>query len=556
MVLSREVSKLQDLKRKMMNRQAKHLHTVAPQSQSPLSRGVEVAVSAAREGAADFRGRISTAARIATIILLINASPPSFAEEGVATDLTVPAVTDDAPSPGSRVRQFNEDYVGSKVYHTLYLPTDWKPDRKYPVIVEYAGNKWRTSLGTVEGSSLGYGITGGKGVIWICMPYVNQQEMRNQETWWGDVDATVAYCKHTVKRICNEYGGDPGNVFIAGFSRGAIACNFIGLHDDEIASLWRGFICHSHYDGVRKWGYPGSDRASAAERLARLGSRPQFISQENSTDATQTYLKEAFPAGNFTFAPLKGVPHTDTWVLEDRPERKVLREWFSQSQVDRKVAAAAEVINAGVGGNRSSALLGRLSKDVLARRPTTVVVMVGTNDRLNSGGFVDAKTYRKNVETLVDRVQQGGAKVLLVTPPPCIPELLFTRHDPRKFTDQSPSERMAEVRSILLDIAKEQNVPLVDFYEHLLREKIADKQVTSVLRNVANSGVKDGVHLTPHGYELLAQLIAKKIKTAELPASKVVCLGDSLTKGSAKANYPSYLDSILKRQENDNDVQH
>jgi hypothetical protein len=46
-------------------------------------------------------------------------------------------------------------------------------------------------------------------------------------------------------------------VFIAGFSRGAIACNFIGLRDDEIASLWCGFVVHSHYEGVRDW--PGSD---------------------------------------------------------------------------------------------------------------------------------------------------------------------------------------------------------------------------------------------------------------------------------------------------------
>lgn len=482
------------------------------------------------------------------ILLLISVPMTGRSDDGVVTDLIVPAVTDGTPTPGARVRQFNNDYIGSKVYHTLYLPTDWKPDQKYPVIVEYAGNKWRTSLGTVEGSSLGYGITVGKGVIWICMPYVNQQEMRNQETWWGDVDATVAYCKHTVKRICNEYGGDSDNLFIAGFSRGAIACNFIGLHDDQIASLWRGFICHSHYDGVRKWGYPNSDRPAAAERLSRLGNRPQFISQENSTEATQTYLKEAYPTGNFTFAPLKGVPHTDTWVLENRSERTALREWFRRSQVVREATASAEVINAGVGGNRSSQLLSRLERDVLARKPTVVVLMVGTNDRLNSGGFVDPKTYRKNVATLVDRIRQGGSKVLLVTPPPCIPELLFTRHDPRKFADQSPAERMAEVRSILLDIAKEQNVPLVDFHEHLLGEKIADKQATSVIRNVANSGVMDGVHLTPRGYELLAQLIAKKIKAAELPASKVVCFGDSLTKGSAKANYPAYLDEILKRQ--------
>jgi lysophospholipase L1-like esterase len=479
--------------------------------------------------------------------LLISVSLSVRADESVVTDLTVPAVTDAAPSPGARVRQFNNDYVDSKVYHTLYLPTDWQPDKKYPVIVEYAGNKWRTSLGTVEGSSLGYGITGGKGVIWICMPYVNQQEMRNQETWWGDVDATVAYCKHTVNRICNEYGGDSDNVFIAGFSRGAIACNFIGLHDDEIASLWRGFICHSHYDGVRQWGYANSDRTAAAERLKRLGNRPQFISQENSIEATQAYLKEAFPTGNFSFVPLKGVPHTDTWVLENRPERAALRKWFRRSQVSREPTASAEVINAGVGGNRSSALLGRLERDVLKQKPTVVVLMVGTNDRLNSGSFVDAKSYRKNVETLVDRIRKSGAKVLLVTPPPCIPELLFTRHDPVKFAEQSPVERMAEVRKLLIDVSKKHEVALVDFHQHLIENRIADDRKGSVIRNVANSGVKDGVHLTPQGYKLLAELIAKKLKTAELPTSRVVCFGDSLTKGSAKANYPDYLKAIHNR---------
>jgi len=44
------------------------------------------------------------------------------------------------------------------------------------VIVEYAGNgnyanKYGdVSSGEVEGSKLGYGISGGTGFIWICMP--------------------------------------------------------------------------------------------------------------------------------------------------------------------------------------------------------------------------------------------------------------------------------------------------------------------------------------------------------------------------------------------------
>lgn len=213
-------------------------------------------------------------------------------------------------------------------------------------------------------------------------------------------------------------------------------------------------------------------------------------------------------------------------------------------------ASASEVINAGIGGNRSSQLLKRLNRDVLAHHPTVVVLMVGTNDRLNSGGFIEVKTYKKNVNTLIDRIEASGAKVLLMTPPPCIPELLFTRHDPAKFSDQSPEKRMQEVRSILLGISKKRKIPLIDFHQYLIQNKIADQQKASVIRNVANSGLKDGVHLTPEGYQLLAKLIAQKLVTENLNIEKVICFGDSLTQGSAKVNYPAYLKQILAGQSN------
>jgi hypothetical protein len=247
---------------------------------------------------------------------------------GIQPDLKPPSAINEAPAAGKRVRQFNDGYVGTGVYHLLYLPTDWQAGRKYPVIVEYAGNQFKNSPGTVEGSNLGYGISAGTGVIWVCMPYVNSKERRNEVRWWGDVEATVAYCRQTVQRVCTEYGGDSDNLFIAGFSRGAIACNYLGLHDEQIAQLWRGFICHSHYDGVRRWGYAGSDREAAAKRLTRLEDRPQFISHEQSINETRDYLAKALPHGNFTFQPLGGWPHTDTWVLYNIPERRALRKWF------------------------------------------------------------------------------------------------------------------------------------------------------------------------------------------------------------------------------------
>ena len=130
---------------------------------------------------------------------------------------------------------------------------------------------------------MGYGLTGGKGYIWLCLPYLNDAGNENVRSWWGDkptYDAkpTVDYAKRIVPWICKTYGGDSDKIVLCGFSRGAIACNFIGLHDEEISRLWCAFIPYSHYDGVREgWPYPGKDRASALIRLKRLGARPQFI---------------------------------------------------------------------------------------------------------------------------------------------------------------------------------------------------------------------------------------------------------------------------------------
>lgn len=271
--------------------------------------------------------------RVMSMMLALGWSAGLWSAE-VPADLVMPEVTNDAPAAGKRVRQYHPNYQDTEVHHILYLPTDWVKGKKYPVMVEYAGNQWKDYPGTVEGCHLGYGISGGKGVIWLCLPFVDGKNQRNATQWWGDVPATVGYCQDTIKRTCEEFGGDASKVYLAGFSRGAIACHYIGLHNDEIAALWRGFVCHSHYDGVRSWGYPESDRASALVRLKRLGNRPQFISQERSIDATKAYLEAVDPDGNHTFLALPFDHHTDAWVLRDLPERKVLRDWFQKTLED------------------------------------------------------------------------------------------------------------------------------------------------------------------------------------------------------------------------------
>lgn len=115
----------------------------------------------------------------------------------VTRDLVTPVMTDGPPTVGKRVRQVAPEYKNTNVYHVLYLPTDWKPGGNYPVIVEYTGNKFPPGNGSgeVKDANLGYGMSGGKGFIWVTMPYVEKGRQENAVTWWGDKRATVDYCK-------------------------------------------------------------------------------------------------------------------------------------------------------------------------------------------------------------------------------------------------------------------------------------------------------------------------------------------------------------------------
>lgn len=286
---------------------------------------------------------------LALVLLALGQSLP--AEETpdlrtVAPDLVVPEMKTTAPAPGKRVKQVLPQYRETSAYHALYLPTDWQPGQRYPVIVEYAGNgPFRSrdgdvSAGHVEGSKLGYGITAGKGFIWLCLPYLNEAGTKNVTRWWGDAPtykpaATLAYCQQAVPWICKQYGGDEKMVVLTGFSRGAIACNYLGLHNDQVASLWRAFIPYSHYDGVREgWPYADVKRPAALERLKRLQGRPQFICHENKTldetalNATRQYLQGTGVQGAFMFQATGFRNHNDAWVLRPSPARVTLRKWL------------------------------------------------------------------------------------------------------------------------------------------------------------------------------------------------------------------------------------
>lgn len=256
------------------------------------------------------------------------------------------------PAAGKRVAVVDPEYAGTEVHHAIYLPegwnSEWKAAKKsYPLIVEYSGNRAPSlgSSGRVGDSALGYGLSGGE-AVWLNLPFVNTEGQANQLNWWGDEDATVAYAKKIVPQVIAKYGVDPDRVILCGFSRGAIAVNYIGLYDDEIAALWSGFVTHDHYDGVKewrgtKWGAPlAMYRKAAAKRFKRIDGRPVLICQNGGTWDTQKLIGSS---GNISFLDVDtraifGIypiqtsihPHTDRWLLRPSAQRNEAWDWMKK----------------------------------------------------------------------------------------------------------------------------------------------------------------------------------------------------------------------------------
>ena len=204
---------------------------------------------------------------------------------------------------------------------------------------------------------------------------------------------------------------------------------------------------------------------------------------------------------------------------------------------------AVRVFNAGIAGNTTRELLARFNRDVAVRAPGLVILWAGVNDRLYPGHTVGLPEFEENYRELLDRIETVGAKVLVGTLPPQFVPYLVEQFPRVASYPESPAERLAPVNAFLRTLG----LPLADF-EAVVKSRPVGEERESFLRNPANSGVRDGLHLTEAGTEAVAQCAAAMIRKHALPTGRIVCFGDSLTYGSGlrrEAAYPARLAELL-----------
>ena len=207
------------------------------------------------------------------------------------------------------------------------------------------------------------------------------------------------------------------------------------------------------------------------------------------------------------------------------------------------------ILNFGRSGGSSGELLSLLP-GILDLKPSTAIVMIGTNDVTWDKKRIPADQYEKNLDNLVDGLQKGGARVILVTIPPCVPEYVAARaKDPPEVRDRL-NATIDDFNARVKRVAERRHAVLVDYHAHFPKNYAGAE---SLLRNQANSNGTDGIHPTAEGYRHLARLLADAIRAHKLPVARVVCCGDSITYGAhmngqgttTGDTYPAFLRALL-----------
>lgn len=169
--------------------------------------------------------------------------------------------------------------------------------------------------------------------------------------------------------------------------------------------------------------------------------------------------------------------------------------------------AGIEVLGAGISGNKVPDLEKRLDRDVLAKKPTTVVVYIGINDVWHStrNQGTPKETFEKGLRSLVDRIRAAGARVIL-----CTPSVIGEK--PR---GDNPLDAMLDDYSgVTRTVAADLKTGLIDLRQAFVTH-LAGANAARAEKGVLTS---DGVHLSPAGERFVADRMLEGLGVKAGPA--------------------------------------
>lgn len=200
-----------------------------------------------------------------------------------------------------------------------------------------------------------------------------------------------------------------------------------------------------------------------------------------------------------------------------RPGVKLSETFGAILEADAKAMGIdVEVVNVGIGGERTDQALKRLERDVLSRKPDIVTIMYGTNDSYVDQGKSESRlslpAYSENLVLLVVQLRKAGVTPILMTEP------RWAADATPNGAGENPNVRLEKYVAACREVARKYEVHLVD---HFANWTEAGKKVN------LREWTTDGCHPNPRGHRELASLLLPVVaKTLEKPLVATPSTGD------------------------------
>lgn len=170
---------------------------------------------------------------------------------------------------------------------------------------------------------------------------------------------------------------------------------------------------------------------------------------------------------------------------------RIVKETLAEKHKDKKI----EIDWVATGGHTVPDLIKRVDEDVIAKKPTIVVIQIGCNDARR----LPADTFKSSLEELIDRLQKEKIQVVQ-----CTLTSVGEKHDGTNKDDPN----LEKFAAIEREVAKAKDVPLNDLrkaFVYYWKSNNPDNKGSGIL-------TYDGNHFNDAGNKFVAEQMLKKFK--------------------------------------------
>lgn len=155
--------------------------------------------------------------------------------------------------------------------------------------------------------------------------------------------------------------------------------------------------------------------------------------------------------------------------------------------------SANKYINRGISGQTTPQMLLRFRQDVIALKPSIVVILAGINDIAENTGPYSLEATSGNLFSMCELAKQNGIKVILCSVLP-VADFPWKR-------GLEPAQKVIELNKVLKGYAEKNKLFYVDYFSAMVNEKFGLKEELGT----------DGVHPNEAGYAIMEPILQKVI---------------------------------------------